>query len=64
MPVREGSLDAYEVSPAVNHVANDNPQLIAPFTGPAPTSVPSPEPGAETNRGRRPEKDERQGSLF
>jgi putative SOS response-associated peptidase YedK len=64
MPTRDGLLDAYEVSPAVNHVANDNPQLLEPFTAP-PTSPPPPsEHGAESKRGRRPEKDERQGSLF
>ena len=31
-PAPEQALEAYEVSPAVNHVANDSPELIAPAT--------------------------------
>jgi putative SOS response-associated peptidase YedK len=32
-PPREDLLEAYEVSPAVNHVANDSAELIAPTEG-------------------------------
>jgi hypothetical protein len=37
-------LEAYEVSPAVNHVANDSAELIA--AAPADAAVPAPEPRA------------------
>jgi putative SOS response-associated peptidase YedK len=63
-PPPEGLLEAYAVSPAVNHTANDGPELIAPAAPqqePAPSSAATPACGA-ARRGRK--KDERQPSLF
>ena len=37
-PAPEALLECYEVSPAVNRVANDSPDLIAP--APAPAAAP------------------------
>ena len=55
-PTLPGLLDAYEVSPAVNHADNDGPQLIEPAAAqPEPAPIP---------RRREPKKDDRQGSLF
>src|SRR5262245_8955049 len=55
-PTRPGLLEAYEVSPAVNHADNDGPQLIEPAPAqPAPAPV---------MRRREPKTDDRQGSLF
>jgi putative SOS response-associated peptidase YedK len=31
VPARDDALEAYQVSPAVNRVANDSPELIAPY---------------------------------
>jgi putative SOS response-associated peptidase YedK len=39
-PAREGLLEAHEVSPAVNHFANDSPELIAPVAA-APAGKPN-----------------------
>ena len=60
-PVREGSLAAYEVSPAVNRADNDGPQLIEP--APAQQSPPA-EPAVKAPAKRAKKKDERQSSLF
>ncbi len=58
-PAAAGSLEAYEISPAVNRTANDGPELIEPAapeqTAPAPRPVPRKQPKI---------KDERQPSLF
>jgi putative SOS response-associated peptidase YedK len=56
VPTLPGLLDAYEVSPAVNHADNDGPHLLEPAS-----AQPAPVPAA---RRREPKKDERQGSLF
>ena len=55
---REGLLDAYEVSPAVNRVANDGPQLIEPVSAAAAA------PAVKEPAKRAKKKDERQSSLF
>jgi putative SOS response-associated peptidase YedK len=63
-PAREGMLDVYEVSPAVNHTANDTPALIVPVPATPPVRVQTAEPadaGAPTRKGK---PDSRQGSLF
>jgi putative SOS response-associated peptidase YedK len=61
-PGREGLLEAYEISPAVNLVANDGPQLIEPLSSePASAAVEAP---ARASSKREKKKDERQGSLF
>jgi putative SOS response-associated peptidase YedK len=52
-------LEAYEVSPAVNRVENDTPDLIVPFSADAAAEPPAPAPAR-----RERKKDERQGSLF
>jgi putative SOS response-associated peptidase YedK len=57
VPASEGRFEAYEISPAVNRVENDGPQLLAPASIAADAVRPEPAP-------RRREKDERQGSLF
>jgi len=57
-PAPEPALEAYEVSPAVNHVANDSPELIA--AAPADAAPPAPE---ASQRSRRKANDD-QPSLF
>jgi putative SOS response-associated peptidase YedK len=60
-PAPEGSMEAYEVSPAVNRTVNDAPELIAPLSAaaePAPTEEKKPK------RQRGPTKVGGQGSLF
>lgn len=56
-PAPDGSMEVYEVSPAVNKVANDTPDLIEPYTAPAEQPAPPP-------RRRRAASDDGQGSLF
>jgi putative SOS response-associated peptidase YedK len=60
-PAPDDLLEAYEISTAVNRVANDHPKLIEPFTAP-------PEPDAEQPATRaarkREKKDDGQGVLF
>ena len=53
-------MEVYEISPAVNHVANDSPDLIEPYTAPPepPTAVSAPRARA------KPKQDTGQGSLF
>jgi putative SOS response-associated peptidase YedK len=59
-PAPEDFFDAYEISPAVNRVANDTPELLEPYTAP-PAGESS--TGNLAKRSRKP-KDERQQSLF
>jgi putative SOS response-associated peptidase YedK len=63
-PADEGLLEAYEVSPAVNHTANDTPVLLEPVSAvqeaAAGTSIVDPKP----NRRPRQQKDDGQASLF
>jgi len=61
MPAREGLLDAYEVSPAVNRADNDDASLIEPYTEAPSSSVPSATAGKVA---KKPKEDDRQGSLF
>jgi putative SOS response-associated peptidase YedK len=69
-PAPDGLMEAYEISTAVNRVANDGPDLLEPLA-PTPAAAPTPaQPGAEppasvpARRTRKPKKDERQQSLF
>jgi putative SOS response-associated peptidase YedK len=55
-PAREGLLEAYEISPAVNRHDNDGPQLIEPISA-------QPHPPAAAPA-KKPKADERQWSLF
>ena len=63
VPAPAGLLDAYEVSTAVNRVANDSPALIDP--APAQSeAVPEACAAPRAKPARKPKKDERQTSLF
>jgi putative SOS response-associated peptidase YedK len=54
----EGSMEVYEISPAVNRVANDSAELLAPYSADA-------EPKAEKPVQRKKQiADSGQGSLF
>jgi putative SOS response-associated peptidase YedK len=59
-PIRDERIEAYEISPAVNKVANDSPDLIAPYTAPATEAVEPEKPKAKA----RAKKDDGQASLF
>jgi putative SOS response-associated peptidase YedK len=62
VPARPGLLEAYEISPAINHAANEGPELIAPVSAsasPAAGATPA-RPGSR----RRAKPDDRQSSLF
>lgn len=52
-------MEAHEISPAVNRVANDGPQLLEPYTAPDVVEE-SPKPKAR----RAAKTDDRQASLF
>jgi putative SOS response-associated peptidase YedK len=55
-PAPEDMLEMHEVSPAVNSVANDTPDLIEPVAAEATAAAVAPK--------RKPRQDTRQGSLF
>jgi hypothetical protein len=61
-PAPDRLLECHEVSPAVNRVANDSPDLVAPFT-PAPETMAA---GPSPARGRKakPAAETGQASLF
>jgi putative SOS response-associated peptidase YedK len=64
---REDFFEAYEISTAVNRVANDGPKLIEPVsTQPAAMAPASPKavPRPPAKPAKKPKKDERQTSLF
>jgi putative SOS response-associated peptidase YedK len=65
-PAREGILEAYEISTAVNRTANDGPKLIEPLAVQSEPERTEPEPaaGAAPKGARKLKKDERQSSLF
>jgi putative SOS response-associated peptidase YedK len=57
----DNALETYPVSPAVNRVANDSPDVIAPYTAPIDEIVEEkPKPRAKRER----KVDDRQASLF
>jgi putative SOS response-associated peptidase YedK len=58
-PIRDDRIEAYEISPAVNKVANDSADLIAPYTAP-PEPVEQPKPASR----KRAKEDDGQASLF
>jgi putative SOS response-associated peptidase YedK len=62
VPVPDGLLEAYEVSPAVNRADNDGPELIAPASAQPP--APPNEEAAPAKRTKKPKTDDRQPSLF
>jgi putative SOS response-associated peptidase YedK len=55
-PAPENLFEAYEISSAVNHTANDSPAVIAPLG-----SVPEPPPPPRAGKRK---KDDGQASLF
>jgi putative SOS response-associated peptidase YedK len=67
-PAPDDLLEAYEISTAVNRVANDNPKVLERLSGGAePVSVPQPEAKPAHPRRAKPEKvkeDDGQGALF
>ena len=62
-PPREDFFEAYEISTAVNRVANDGPELILPRAE-LPAAPAEPLADASAKRGKKPKTDERQTSLF
>lgn len=63
-PARPGLLEAYEISTAVNRVANDSPALIERLTEEAQPKPQQPMETLPAKRIRKQKKDERQSSLF
>ena len=70
VPPPDDAMEAYEISTAVNRVANDGPEILAPLSE---THVPEPPPAAVDRsaipdkppaREKKTKKDERQASLF
>jgi putative SOS response-associated peptidase YedK len=61
VPARDTLIEAYEVSPAVNHVANDSPSLIEPVGAQATQEAPA--AAAPVKPAKKP-KDDGQASLF
>ena len=59
-PAPQGSMEVYEVSPAVNKVANDSPELVEPYTAPPEAEQPGRKPRPKPTR----DVDSGQGSLF
>jgi putative SOS response-associated peptidase YedK len=60
-PAPDNWLEAYEVSTAVNRVANDNAKLVERF---APGSEPAPPPAPKPAARPKAKKDSGQGALF
>ena len=63
-PAPQGLLEAYEISPAVNHTANDGPNLIEPAAAQQQPVPPAANRGARAPARRARKKDARQQSLF
>jgi len=63
-PAPQGLLEAYEISPAVNHTANDGPNLIEPAAAQQQPVPPAANRGASAPARRARKKDARQQSLF
>jgi len=67
VPAPEDLFEAYEISPAVNRVANDYPGLIEPVrksAAPVEDGAVASPAAAPPKRSRKPKKDDRQSSLF
>jgi putative SOS response-associated peptidase YedK len=60
-PAPNGSMEVYEISPAVNRVTNDSPDLIEPYNADA---VPVPPSQPKAPRSKRLVADSGQGTLF
>lgn len=59
-PAPEGSMEVYEISPAVNRVVNDSVELLEPYSADALT----PDASEKTPKALQKKIDTRQGSLF
>jgi putative SOS response-associated peptidase YedK len=59
VPAPDGAMEVFEISPAVNRVANDSAELIAPADPNAAPQAPPPKP-----RARKRVEDDGQASLF
>ena len=62
-PAPAGTMEVYEISPAVNRVANDTPALIAPFSAAAAAEA-APAPATKPPVRRKGGNDDGQASLF
>jgi putative SOS response-associated peptidase YedK len=66
-PAPESSMEVYEISPAVNRVANDSPALIEPYSADAAAAAAKPaqeQASKPKPAGRKRNKDDGQASLF
>jgi hypothetical protein len=66
-PAPDALMQAYEISTAVNRVANDAPDLLNPLSAEQIAAAAAPtnsETNAPSKRARKPKTDERQSSLF
>ena len=61
---REGKFAWHEISTRVNHVANDDAQLLLPITDEQRAAEEAPPPKRTAPRKPPAEKDSGQGSLF
>jgi len=61
VPAREDLLEVYEISTAVNRVANDSPTLLEPASATQESATPEPAPKPKR---RKSDKADTQGSLF
>ena len=58
-PAQNELFEAYEITPLVNRVANDGPEVQVPFTAPDVVNVPSPPPTPKkAARKRKPDEDQ------
>jgi putative SOS response-associated peptidase YedK len=64
VPARDDLLEAYEISPAVNRVANDSAALLAPVSQAAVAREPSEQPAPEKKAGPKKSKSGDQPSLL
>ena len=60
----EGSMEVYEISTAVNRVANDSPELLQPYSSSAEPAAPAPEKPKAAHKSASKQRDTGQGSLF
>lgn len=63
-PAREELFEAYEISTAVNRVANDSPELIAPAAADAEPAAAAPPAKASPREAKSKAANSGQGSLF
>ena len=75
-PAPNGSMEVYEISPAVNRVANDSPELLEPYSADATAAAtatsaetetgaqPKPKSSSKSANRRKDDKDDGQASLF